>query len=45
MFLRGATLISYRVQKIKLFKDNKKSVPLYVMEAHVGRGGIAPTHT
>jgi hypothetical protein len=23
----------------------KKDVPLYAMEAHVWRGGIAPTHT
>jgi hypothetical protein len=26
-------------------KKNAKDVPLHAMEAHGGRGGIAPTHT
>jgi hypothetical protein len=26
-------------------KEKSKAVPLHAMEAHEGRGGIAPTHT
>jgi hypothetical protein len=28
-----------------VLKNKGKAVPLYAMEAHGGRGGIAPTHT
>jgi hypothetical protein len=29
----------------ELYVKKKKAVPLHAMEAHGGRGGIAPTHT
>jgi hypothetical protein len=35
------TTIYYEEQS----KKKSKAVPLHAMEAHGGRGGIAPTHT
>jgi hypothetical protein len=31
--------------KIRIGTDKSKAVPLHAMEAHGGRGCIAPTHT
>jgi hypothetical protein len=33
------------VSTYKFIKGKGKGVPLHAMEAHGGRGGIAPTHT
>jgi hypothetical protein len=38
-------ILSLIIQNIILIKIKCKGVPLHAMEAHGGRGGIAPTHT
>jgi hypothetical protein len=32
-------------EELRIANQKSKSVPLHAMEAHGGRGGIAPTHT
>jgi hypothetical protein len=34
-----------RIQEAKYKSKKSKAVPLHAMEAHGGRGGIAPTHS
>jgi hypothetical protein len=51
LFLYGCetwSLTSMEENRVRMFENReevKKSVPLHAMEAHGGRGGIAPTHT
>jgi hypothetical protein len=38
-------LVYMRIFLVPIKKKKGKAVPLHAMEAHGGRGGIAPTHS